>query len=205
MLLGRLMQKATKPEMNAKEAAAPALAASPPASTEAAPKQALRPRDVRQIRLGQRFAQTVAVLIRDPEFRKLPIADLEWLVLPPLMAGRCRLAHLRTPQPGAGEEQGMLVPVAVALWARVSPAIDKALSENLDKPVSLRPNEWASGDILWLMAAAGDPRAVPAFLKELEKTEFKGQTVKMRTRGADGKAVVVTLGRGGEAPAQIRE
>ena len=193
MLLGRSKPKAAKVQ----ETAPPAPEVKPPVVPEAAPKPAFRPRDARQIRLAQTFAQTVAALIRDPKFRKLPIADLEWLVLPPLMAGQCRLAHLQAPQPGAGQEQGMLVPVAVALWARVSPGIDKALSENLDKPAQLRPNEWASGDILWLMVAAGDPRAVPAFLKELEKTEFKGQTVKLRTRGADGKPAVVTLGQGG--------
>ncbi len=90
----------------------------------------------------------------------------------------------------------MLVPVAVALWASVSPAIDKKLSENLDEAVRLQPNEWASGDRLWLMAAAGDPRTVPAFVQQLEKTEFKGKHVKLRRRDANGKVVVTTLGQG---------
>jgi cytolysin-activating lysine-acyltransferase len=158
--------------------------------------QAVRPRDARQTRLAQTFAQVVAVLMRDPNFKKLTLADLEWLVLPPLMAGQFRLAHMQQPQPGNEKQPGMLIPVAVALWARVSPAIDKRLSENLDEAVRLQPTEWASGDNLWLMVAAGDQRTVPSFVQQLEKTEFKDKQVKLRRRGADGKVMVATLGKG---------
>ena len=91
------------------------------------------------------------------------------------------------------------MPVAVALWARVSDAVDKALSENLDKPVRLRPADWASGDNIWLMAVAGDQRAVPKFLEQLAQTEFKGQRVKMRLRGPENTVVVKTLGQSARA------
>jgi cytolysin-activating lysine-acyltransferase len=162
----------------------------------------MRPRDARQARFAQSFAQIVAVLMRDPHFRNLKLADLEWLVLPPVMAGQFRLAQVPTQQGrakgqegGKAQEGGILVPVAVALWARVSSHIDKGLSENFDKQVRLRPNEWASGDHLWLMAVAGDQRAVPHFLKQLGETEFKGQQVKMRTRNPEGKVVIKTLGQ----------
>lgn len=169
---------------------------SPPPSTAAVTKKVIRPRDARQSRMGQTFAQIVAVLMRDPGYKNLRVADLEWLVLPPVMAGQYRLAH-GTRQPEAGKEQqgGVFVPVAVALWARVSPHIDKALSENLDKQLRLRPNEWASGDIVWLMAAAGHPRAVPEFVKQLAETDFKDQQVKLRVRGPDGKVAIKTLGQ----------
>jgi hemolysin-activating ACP:hemolysin acyltransferase len=85
------------------------------------------------------------------------------------------------------------VPAAVALWARVSPEVDRALSENLDKGVRLSPGAWTSGDILWLIAVGGHPRAVPAFLKQLREHEFKGKPVKMRLRMADGSRVVRSL------------
>ena len=73
------------------------------------------------------------------------------------------------------------------------PAIDMRLAGNLDKPLALKPNEWASGDIVWLIAVAGDPRAVPKLLKKLTATEFKGRVVKLRATGADGKALITTL------------
>jgi cytolysin-activating lysine-acyltransferase len=184
----------------------------PPATAvQAAPRTAIRPRDARQARFAQSFAQIVAVLMRDPGFRSLRLADLEWLVLPPVMAGQFSLAQAPSPlgrvkgkeggqeagqEAGreGGKEGGVLVPVAVALWARVSDAVDKALSESLDQPVRLRPADWAAGDNIWLMAVAGDQRAVPKFLEQLAHTEFKGRRVKMRVRGPDNAVVVKTLG-----------
>jgi cytolysin-activating lysine-acyltransferase len=173
----------------------------------AATRTAMRPRDARQLRFGQSFAQVVAVLMRDRNFRQMRLADLEWLVLPPIMAGQFRLAQMPAPpQPGArgsapagaqgakGADAGVLVPVAAALWARVSATIDKQLSEGLDKVVRLGPADWASGDNVWLMAVGGDQRVLPKFIDQLAKTEFKGQRVKMRVRGPDNTVVVRTLG-----------
>jgi len=178
------------------------------AAATPAPKSVPRPRDLRQARFALTFSQVVSVLMRDPNFRKLRLADLEWLVLPPVMSGQFSLAQAPMQPPGvkapgsgkAGQESakakdgGFLVPVAVALWASVSANIDKALSGNLEKQVRLHPAEWASGDNLWLMAVAGDQRALPTFLKRLRDEEFKGKQVKMRMRGADGKMVVKTIG-----------
>jgi len=195
----------------------------PPATAvqaaQAAVRTAVRPRDARQGRFAQSFAQIVAVLMRDPNFRTMRLADLEWLVLPPvmagLMAGQFQLAQAPSPlgrvkgreggreggqeagqeaSKDGGQEGGVLVPVAVALWARVTDAVDKALAETLDQPVRLRPADWASGDNIWLMAVAGDRRAVPRFLEELAKGEFKGRRVKMRMRGPENSVVVKTLG-----------
>jgi cytolysin-activating lysine-acyltransferase len=159
-------------------------------------------RDARQAHMGQAFSQVIAVLMRDPAFRQLRLADLEWLVIPPLMCGQYKLAQAPVQQLiGAKaddakppQEGGVLVPVAVGLWARVSAQLDKQLTETLDKNVRLRPSEWTSGEHLWLMAAAGDPRAVPRFVEQLAKTEFKGKELKMRLRGADGKITIKTIG-----------
>ena len=143
----------------------------------------------------------VAVLMLDANFRSLTLADLEWLVLPPVMVGQFGLAHApmapsqAKSNPGAKTQEGStMVPVAVALWARVSDNIDKALSANLDKPLRLKAGDWVSGNNLWLMAVAGDRRAVTKFLDQLSERDFKGQVVKMRVRGQDGKAVIKTLG-----------
>jgi cytolysin-activating lysine-acyltransferase len=152
------------------------------------------PAGARQIRLAQSFAQVVAVLMRDPGYQSLRVTDLEWLVLPPLMAGQFRLAHAtRRTDPGEVKQGGILMPVAAALWARVSPQVDKALSETADKPVRLSVGAWTSGDILWLMAVAGDRRATPAFLKQLQANDFKGKQVKMRLRSPDGKLTIEDL------------
>jgi cytolysin-activating lysine-acyltransferase len=173
----------------------------PRAPALAAAKAAGAIRDARQAHMGQAFSQVIAVLMRDPSFRQLRLADLEWLVIPPLMCGQYKLAQApvqqlmgQTPEAGKPQEGGVLVPVAVGLWARVSTQVDKRLAETLDKNVRLRPSEWTSGEHLWLMAAAGDPRAVPQFVEQLAKTEFKGRELKMRLRGPDGKITVKTIG-----------
>jgi cytolysin-activating lysine-acyltransferase len=138
--------------------------------------------------------------MRDPAYKNLRVADLEWLVLPPIMAGQFQLAHAPRPMaPGEVKQGGILVPVAAALWARVSPQVDKALSETLDKAVQLSSAAWTSGDILWLLAVAGDRRATPAFLKQLQESEFKGKQVKMRLRSPDGQLVVSDLSRSAKA------
>jgi cytolysin-activating lysine-acyltransferase len=157
-------------------------------------------RNVSRERMGQTFSQIVAVLMRDPTYRQMRLADLEWLVLPPILAGQFKLARAPAQlltgktvatKPSQGD---MLVPVGVALWARVSNAVDRTLTECLDKEVRLQPTDWTSGDKIWLMAVAGDPRALPGFLKQLGDGEFKNQVAKMRMRGKDGKAIVQTLG-----------
>lgn len=165
----------------------------PQAKGAAGAGRKIRPRDLRQLRMAQSFSQVVAVLMRDPVYKNLRLSDLETMVLPPIMAGQFRVAHAATHQ---GKKQtSPFVPIAVALWARVSPAIDKKLSEQLDKPMQLPANAWASGDICWLITVAGDPRAVPKFLEQLQEKEFKGQQVKLRARDKDGKVVVRTLGK----------
>ena len=133
-------------------------------------------------------------MMRDRNFRKMRLADLEWLLLPPLLAGHWRMGKVSaTPQQADAKAGVALVPATVALWARVSPAVDERLSTDLDTPPTLAPNEWSSGEIPWLIAIAGDPRAMPRFLVALRDREFKGRNVKLRSAGADGKAIVSNL------------
>lgn len=171
--------------------------AAPASQTEAAAKsQRGRLLEARQAHFARSFSNIVAVMMRDPGFRNLRLADLEWLVLPAIMAGQWRMAQSPSPQvrpkdgPQKDDTSTMLVPTAVALWARVSPAIDERLTKGLDKPMVLRPNEWVSGDRLWLVATAGDPRVVPGFLKQLHETVFAGKTVKLRSQAKSGPAIV---------------
>lgn len=169
----------------------------------AAPRPATRTGEPNSDRMAQNFSNIVAVLMRDWGFRNLRLADLEWLVLPPVLTGQWRLAHSKMKQPVtqpdakvggvAAPGRDLVMPVGAVLWASVSPEIDRRLCENLDKKLVLRPDEWATGDILWLIAAAGDPGAVRKMVKELRGTEFKGRPVKLRTNGPDGQPVIKTL------------
>jgi hemolysin-activating ACP:hemolysin acyltransferase len=157
------------------------------------------------MRFAQTFAQVVGVMMRDPNFRHAKLTDLESLVLPPLMSGQWRLGQGVLPMPGAKsngkdgakpdapKDAGLVVPVAVALWASVSPEIDARLTSTLQGPLPLKANEWASGKQIWLTAVAGDPRYLPAFLVQLQEKEFKGRSVKVRGQQAGGQPAVLTL------------
>ncbi len=167
--------------------------ASPETPSDAGVEDRARSRS-RQTRLATTFNGVVAVLMRDRNFRNLRLLDLEQLVIPPLLAGQCRLGHSSVPAPKGGEPSAIgFIPVATALWARVSDAVDAELAANLDKPVVLRPGDWTSGDHLWLMAVAGEAEAIPRFLSQLQGREFKDRAVKLRARGEGGATGVMLL------------
>src|SRR5689334_14414833 len=133
---GKDQDAAAKP---APKAPAPAAKAGSP------PKDASGPRDGASkeaqmraavaIRQSLAFTQIVSVLMRSPHYKHYTLADLEWLVLPPLVAGQFSVAEASI---GAS---GPKVPAAIALWASVSAEVDKRLSGDLSAPMRLRPDE----------------------------------------------------------------
>ena len=138
-------------------------------------------------RLLFRFGEVVSVLMRAPQFRDLPLTEIQALVVPPLTSGQFLVAEARS------KSQGFITPVATALWAKVSKEVDKRLSGSLDKPIQLAPNEWKSGEIAWLIVLAGNAQAIAPMLKQFQETTLKGQPLKMRSKGKDGKTVVTTF------------
>ena len=135
------------------------------------------------------FTQVVGVLMRSPHYRRYTLGDLEWLVIPPLLAGQFRIGEAK-----AGKNQGAVMPVAVILWASVSAEVDKKLMENEDASLQLKPEEWKSGDILWLVHAVGETRFVRQVVDELTKTTLKGRQVKVRAHDPAGKSKIHVLG-----------
>ena len=143
----------------------------------ARPRSPPRPgaREARQPRFARSFAQVVAVLMRDPNFRTMPLADLEWLVLPAVAAGQFRLAEA----PACSVRQGMPAegkpadkPGRAARWCRRPWRCGRACRARSTRrwPAAWTrrcgssPGQWASGDIVWLMAVAGHRRAVPKLI-----------------------------------------
>jgi hemolysin-activating ACP:hemolysin acyltransferase len=134
-----------------------------------------------------KFGEVVSVLMQTPQFRSLPLAEVEALVVPPIKSGQFLVAEAQS------KSQGFIVPVATALWAKVSKDVDRRLSENLDKPIKLAPGDWKSGEIAWLIVLAGKARMITPMLTQLQKTTLKGQPLKMRVQGKDGKKEVKTF------------
>ena len=178
------------------------IAASPAAQAAAAPpRPELSPEAARKAAetsklLMAAFGQITNVLMRSPQYRQHPLSDLEWLVVPAVMNGQFALAEARS------KANGMKAPVAVLLWASVSAEIDKRLSETAAAtPTRLKPEEWASGELLWVIDAVGEPDMVQAMLKRKMETDWKGQTAKMRVRDKAGVMRVGVLSAAAPATA----
>jgi|SRR5262245_52717103 cytolysin-activating lysine-acyltransferase len=179
-----------KPSNGAGEAASKPVAAPKATTGKEAPRQpSVDPQQAQaaSARLLFRLGEIVSVLMRSPQFRAVPLGEIQALVLPPLMSGQYLVAEARS------KSRGFITPVAVALWAKVSKEVDKRLSENLNTPIKLAPNEWKSGDIPWLIALTGNAQAIAPMLKKFQETTLKGQPLKMRSRAKDGKTVVSTF------------
>jgi hemolysin-activating ACP:hemolysin acyltransferase len=185
--------------------ASPALAASPSQAEQTAAgfgqtpaaltAQEVQKRAIASKHLMASFGEIVAVLMRTPQFRAMPLSELEGLVMPALMTGQFLVAEAQS------KSNGFLTPIAAALWATVSEDVDRRLSENPDQPFRLAASEWKCGPIPWMIAVIGDQRVIKPMLKQLQETTLKGRPFKMRVKGNDGRMVVSTLSAIPESPA----
>ena len=132
------------------------------------------------------FGQLVSLMMRSRQHKYAMLAELDWLVIPALATRQYRVAE------GVSQDKGLVAPIAAVLWASVSADVDRRLSESLDAAIRLKPEEWRSGEHVWIIEALGDPKAISAMLQHLKQNEFKDTRVRMRVRGQDGK---VTVGR----------
>lgn len=137
--------------------------------------------------LAASFGEMVGVLMTSSIHRHYSLSDLEWLLVPAFMNNQFTMAEART------KESDIPKPVGLALWATVSSEVDEKLSANLDKPLRMRPDEWSSGEILWLIDVIGPANILPALIKQLQKTSFKGRDFKMQVIDKDRGVKIKTV------------
>ncbi|KAB2849840.1 MAG: toxin-activating lysine-acyltransferase [Hyphomicrobiaceae bacterium] len=126
--------------------------------------------------------------MRSPRYKHVSLADLEWLVLPAIRRGQVIIARSRRKPTDAP------VPVAVAIWAVVSPEVDQRLSATpVDTPLRLEPQVWRSGDIAWIVVAEGAGPALAAVVKALREGVLKGRVVKARMADSNRHSSTVIL------------
>ncbi len=116
------------------------------------------------------------LLSHSPTHKHFSIGDLEWLVMPAILLEQFRVFH--------GEKH----PLGFALWATFSQEVEARFKEQAAAGggVRLRPQDWKSGDRLWLIELVA-PFATPenklqdAMLADLVQGVFKGKTFKLHT------------------------
>ncbi len=142
-------------EDGAKRQKAAQPAAEAPVSSGAAsgPAPVARPADAM-------LGQVVWLMTGTPALKYAFITDLEWMVLPPILLGQCRMMY----------QNGR--PVAFAAWASVSEEVEKRI-EKLQ--MKLAPAEWRSGDRVWLVNIVAPFGHAEKMLKELKTTALAGK------------------------------
>jgi hemolysin-activating ACP:hemolysin acyltransferase len=166
-------------------AASPASRMEAPVPNETQPQQA----DTPGLRAGPSpsaikftaFGEILSLLGRQKPFADMPLGRGAALVGPAVDAGQFLIANAQRK-----DRSGPSTPVAVVLWARVSEEVDRKLSENLQEPGWLDPQEWTSGDIPWLILSVGPQQAVGMMLKTISQSFVPGRGLKARITDKDG-------------------
>ncbi|WP_147821033.1 toxin-activating lysine-acyltransferase [Salidesulfovibrio onnuriiensis] len=116
------------------------------------------------------------LLSQSPNHKYMFIADMEWYLMPPFRLRQIKIFH----KEGA--------PVAYACWAKVSDEVDERLRNGSTK---LRPEEWNSGENLWLVDLVTPFGGAEFVVNELKEKVFEGRKMKTWQPAPDGNGLVV--------------
>lgn len=129
------------------------------------------------ITIGSILGEIVWLMIQSKRHRySLFLADLEWLVMPPIMEKQFRIFH----QDGK--------PVGVALWAFVSKETDERLAQGASR---LKVDEWKSGNEIWLMDIIAPFGQADKMIEELRSTSLENHIFKSFITNEQGKRSIV--------------
>ncbi len=119
------------------------------------------------------FGKVVMAMMALPRYRHQTLADLQHLVLEPLIRDRVAIAH------PAGTERGALTDITgLAIWASVSEEADARIREQIRAgtwPLRLKPDDWTSGEINWLIdVIAPDQKTTASVLANFKQVVKQG-------------------------------
>lgn len=149
------------------------------------------------------LGEMVTLLMRSPHYKHYSLSDLEWLVIPALLNNQFLVVEAQVKKnPNTTDEDEtkdpsaqQRIPVGLALWARVSKDVDEKISKKIDAPIKLRPDEWNSGEINWLVDIVGDPKIFEGLYNKLRDDVFKGEVFKVRASDKDGNAIIKEISK----------
>ena len=136
--------------------------------------------------LAASVGDLVVVLSRSPAHKHYSLADIEWMVVPPVTKGQFYIAE------AMDQTHGFRAPIAAVTWAFVSDEVDQSLHKQTETVRRLRPDQWNCGSSAWLIDAAGDVEGVRKALLWLAAGPFKDRPLKL-TVGGPGATKVTTL------------
>lgn len=148
------------------------------AASEAPAQPQLDPEIAKKIaavrsQVRESFGKVVMAMMMLPRYRNQTIGDLQHLVLEPLIRDRIAIAY-----PGGGEENPLADIAGMAIWASVSEEVDARIREQIREgtfPLRMKTEDWASGDINWLIdVIAPDPAATARVIANFKQVVKEG-------------------------------
>jgi cytolysin-activating lysine-acyltransferase len=140
--------------------------------------------------VSQMLGEICWVLSQSKLHRHFSLGDLEWMVMPPILANQFRVfRHGNTP-------------VGVALWAYLSEEAERRFTAQVEAGAGarLQPQDWKSGDRLWVIELiALEPgrelQLTRAMVGDLAENVFKNQKMRMFvTDAVTGKRTMKEIG-----------
>jgi len=117
-----------------------------------------------QISVGQ----IVLTIMNLPRYRHQTLADLNHILVNPLLRDRLAIAHRSTTAEDGTTKVDEENIAGIAIWASVSEEVDAKITEQVKAgvfPVRLGADDWASGDNVWLLdVIAADRQAATTVL-----------------------------------------
>jgi cytolysin-activating lysine-acyltransferase len=124
------------------------------------------------------FGQVVMSMMVLPRYRHQTMMDLNHLVLEPLIRDRIAMAYASGK---SAQEPGKPGPdiAGMAIWASVSEEVDARIREQIKAgvfPVRLKPDDWNSGEINWLLdVLANDKKTAGNVIANFKQVVKEGE------------------------------
>jgi hemolysin-activating ACP:hemolysin acyltransferase len=116
------------------------------------------------------LGELCSLLLSLPRYRYMYLSDLEWLLMEPLARNQLSIV--------SGAKNGEERFVGGVIWARVSAEVDRKIRAQIQEsvfPVRLKPEDWASGDITWLLDVLAPSRPLATkILSEIGRAGLGG-------------------------------
>ena len=124
------------------------------------------------------LGEIVWLMSQSPYHKQFFISDLEWFVMAPVLQKQFRLYYAKNK------------PVGVVLWAFVNDEVAGRLAQGITK---LRPQDWKSGDQLWVVEVISPFGAPEQMVQNLKAQVFPDREMRYLTMNAEGKKEVKVL------------
>ncbi len=124
--------------------------------------------------IANMLGEVVWLMTQSAQHKIFFVSDLEWLAMAPILLKQFRVFYA-TDKDAAGGEQSK--PIGVVLWAAVNEEVEARLAAGNAK---MRPQDWRSGDRLWVVDVIAPFGGHDAMLQDLKTQVFKDKSFKFR-------------------------